>query len=89
MTHKFTIHSNGDHADDMKARFLAVHAAADALERALSQAAPNMRNYYVNTKGDDDFKHDVEGIRELFKSAHAAQDWGMQGAVRVREQKRW
>ncbi|AWY09270.1 hypothetical protein vBRpoSV10_148 [Ruegeria phage vB_RpoS-V10] len=85
MIHKFTIHSNGDNAEGMKARFLAVHAAANALEQALSQAAPNMRNYYVNPHGDDDFKHDVEGIRELFKSARAAQDWGMNGAVRAME----
>jgi len=86
MTHKFTIHHNGDNADGMKARFLAVHAAANALEQALSQAAPNMRNYYVNANGDDDFKHDVEEIRELFKSARAAQDWGMFGAMRAMEQ---
>ena len=83
---RFTIHSNGDTVNTLREQMLVVHAAARALEEALKEASPNMRNYYVNADGTADFKADVDDITTHIKAARGMLPWSMNGAIRAMEQ---
>lgn len=84
--HRFTVHSNGDHPERLKAQFIGVMNAARALEEALKEAAPNSRNYYLRLTGEADFRDDRNEYEAVCRKTEEIRAWAEEGAIQVLEQ---
>lgn len=86
MEHKFTVHRNGDTYETLKEQHLAVVRKARELEEVLRKAAPNGRNYYVKSTGEEDLRNDTNEFRAVMQKLADISKWAEAGAMHAYEQ---
>lgn len=81
-----TIHMNGDTLFTLKEQLLAVHSASRALQEALNNTSPNMRNYYVNENPNEDFDKDRSDLIKMLNDVRTIEMWAVESAARLMNQ---
>lgn len=86
---RFRINSNGNDANDMKARLMAVHAAGRALETALQEAGEvfHGRNYQTVGEWLSARDADMEELHQHLLHVRKLNLWAVGGAARVIRQR--
>lgn len=83
---KFTVHRNGTSANELKQQQIAIMNAARALEAALRNSYPNMRDYYINDDGVEDQKADSTSLNDEIFSVQNIYNHAQENAMRAIEQ---
>ena len=81
----FEINNNGNTADDIKERFVAVVEACHKMEKALSGLSEvvNGRNYQTLSDGQDKREQDFQVLRGMMVSVKQMSDMSISGAAKA------
>jgi hypothetical protein len=86
MKHHFQINGNGDKADTLKAEFIRVMNAANALRKALDAVTLNGRNYQTLEDAQRRLGMDQMALSSMKVMADDIGLWAEVGAIRVLDQ---